>query len=387
MSTGTKKARAHPGAPAKARSAVALKAVTTAAPKTQGKLAVPATRSKAPASSPKVAAKPHARKAPPAVKRLAKSAPSRLQLVEPANKRSSAGGTAAAAPVRANDKVRIFQIYYRPEQRQYLDPAFEPYNNEGDDSPLLEFNVFRKLSQSRLVKRAELWGALSWKFGRKTGLTGEQLRQTIAANPGYDVYYCNPFPEMEGLYHNFWLQGETSHPNFLLLSREFFAAAGLDEGLITELVPSQRFAASNYFVATPRFWAGYLQFVEDAIVKAEAGMSSTARAMMYSSAADRKGLHAGASYLPFIIERLFDVYLHRSPGKYRQFKITLEFKEARLNVHARLLRQMKDVALHSKSLWLASCWVNYRNLYLSQNYGNEWCRQYIRAITPVKFAL
>jgi len=317
------------------------------------------------------------------------SAQTKLKLVPATTTRNTGANAAPKAhpPKPVQNKLRIFQIYYRPEQRQFLDPAFEPYNNEGDDNPLLEFNVFRKLSQSQLVKGAELWGALSWKFGEKTGLTGEQLRQTIAANPGYDVYYCNPFPEMEGLYHNFWLQGETSHPNFLLLSREFFAAAGLDEGLITELVPSQRFAASNYFVATPRFWAGYLQFVEDAIVKAEAGMSSTARAMMYSSAADRKGLHAGASYLPFIVERLFDVYLHRSPGKYRQFKITLEFKEARLNVHARLLRQMKDVALHSKSLWLASCWINYRNLYLSQNYGNEWCRQYIRAITPLEFAL
>jgi len=232
---------------------VALKAVTTAARKTQGKVLVPPNRSKAPAASPKVAAKPEARKAPPAVKRPARSAPSRLQLVEPASKRSHAGATTAATPVRANEKVRIFQIYYRPEQRQYLDPAFEPYNNEGDDSPLLEFNVFRKLQNSKHVEGADYWGALSWKFREKTGLGGRQLREVIASHPGFDVYYCNPFPELEGLYHNLWLQGETAHPNFLILCREFFQAAGLDEKAFTLLEPSCRLP--------PRLWSIHLQLI------------------------------------------------------------------------------------------------------------------------------
>jgi hypothetical protein len=48
---------------------------------------------------------------------------------------------------------------------------------------------------------------------------------------------------------------------------------------------------------------------------------------------------------------------------------------------------MKDVAHKTKSPWLAACWVNYRNLYLSQTNGAEWCKRYLRNITPteVKF--
>jgi hypothetical protein len=45
---------------------------------------------------------------------------------------------------------------------------------------------------------------------------------------------------------------------------------------------------------------------------------------------------------------------------------------------------MKDVAHRTKSAWLAACWVNYRNLYLMQVNGKEWCDKYLRNITPTE---
>lgn len=282
-------------------------------------------------------------------------------------------------------KLRLFQIYYRPEQLAALDPDFEPYNNGYDKSPLLEYNVFGKLAKSSKVIGAELWGALSWKFQEKTGLSGADLRKVIAANPGHDVYYCNPHPEFEALYHNLWLQGETAHPNFLVLCREFFEVASIPLEHLTAFVPSSQFASANYFVASPRFWADYTRFVDQAISKAEAGMSKTAKAMIYSAAADRKGMHAGASYLPFIVERLFAVFLANNLTKYSSLKYALPMVDEKLNVHLKLLKQMKDVSINNKSLWMSSCWVNYRNLYMSNAYGAEWCRKYLKGITPMDF--
>ncbi len=287
--------------------------------------------------------------------------------------------------VPAPVKLRLFQIYYRPEQRAALDPAFEPYNNQGDNSPLLEYNVFRKLLQSEQLKGAELWGALSWKFREKTGLSGTDLRTVIATNPGHDVYYCNPHPEFEALYHNLWLQGEPSHPNFLVLCREFFEVTGIPLGNINAFVPSSLFASANYFVATPRFWAAYIRFVDTVIAKAEAGLSKTAKAMIYSSAADRKSMHAGASYLPFIVERLFAVFLASNLKALSAYKFALPAKDEKLNVHLKLLKQMKDVSINTKSLWMATCWVNYRNLYMSNTYGADWCKKYLKSITPTEF--
>jgi hypothetical protein len=285
----------------------------------------------------------------------------------------------------APNKLRIFQIHYQPEQVAQLDPAFEAYDNTDDASPLLEFNVFRKLHQSELVKGAELWGALSWKFTQKTGLSGADLRGIIASKPGHDVYYCNPYPELEAQYHNLWLQGETAHPNFLVLCQEFFEVTGIRLDHLKAFVPSNLFTASNYFIASPRFWAAYMNFVDDAIAKAESRMSKTARAMIYSSAADRIGVHAGASYLPFIVERLFAVFLAEHEKEFSAYKFALPAKEEGLNVHLKLLRQMKDLSVKNKSLWMATCWVNYRNLYMSNSHGSDWCRKYLKNITPTEF--
>lgn len=369
--------------------------VTRKAPQLQlVKTATPVARAPARAAT-RAAVKPAARPSPEPRARAPAKHVAKVSVKEAANNkiannkaasRKTAGKKVAAAAA-ASPTVRLFQIYFRPEQRTLLDPAFEPYNNEGDHSPLLEFNVFRKLAASELTRGATLWGALSWKFGQKTGMTGAQLRDVIASNPGCDVYYCNPFPELEGLYHNLWLQGETSHPNFLILCRDFFKAAGLDESALEELQPSSMFASSNYFVATPAFWKQYLDFMDKTLAKAEKNMSTTARAMIYSSAADKRGLHSGANYLPFIIERLFGYFLARTAKGMQAYKFAVQGSEQRMNVHVRLLKQMRDAAVHGQSLWLASCWVNYRSLFLLQFYGKEWCQKYLMGVTPQKFVL
>ena len=40
-------------------------------------------------------------------------------------------------------------------------------------------------------------------FNAKTGMAGKDWLEIMAANPGFDVYYCNPFPANEALYHAF----------------------------------------------------------------------------------------------------------------------------------------------------------------------------------------
>lgn len=278
--------------------------------------------------------------------------------------------------------IRIFQIYYRKGQESQLDPDFTPYDNRGDLDLLLEFNVFRKLAADSRVAGADYWGAVSWKFGQKTGLTGAELRETIRANPGYDAYFCNPHPDTEALYHNLWLQGETSHPEFVWLSRQIFEAAGLELGLIDEIWPSSLFATTNYFVATPDFWRAYLEFVLRVIDKARDKLSPHGRAMLHSAMADNKGMHASASYLPFIVERLFSTFLLTEGERFRAFKYPTAKSALEGQTHLVLLRQMRDVAFAQRSDWLASCWLNYRNLVLLHAHGKPWVAHYLKAITP-----
>ncbi len=286
----------------------------------------------------------------------------------------------SAEPTDAS--IKIFQIYYHERQSPLLDPDFEPYDNEGDNSPLLEFNVFTKLLQSKELQDVKLWGALSWKFGQKTGLSGAEFKREIATNPGYDVYFCNPHFETEALYHNLWLQGETAHPNFIALCKELFEVADLPAELLTEIQPSLHFATANYFVATPAFWKRYAAFVSRVLLAANNKLSPTARAILFSATADPSGVHARASYIPFIVERLFGVFLRTKGQDFRAYKIAPHVPNEQANVHLKLLGEMRSFACRTKSAWMASCWANYRNLYLTNAYGTPWANRYIKSITP-----
>jgi len=291
----------------------------------------------------------------------------------------------ASNPPRAlNSPIRIFQIYFEGWQRELLDPAFYPLDNSRSTSELFEFNVFEQLQRNAATQGAALWGALSWRFAEKTGMQGSDLVKQIVEHPGHDVYFCNPHPYNEALYHNMWVQGEVSHPNFLELSRLFHVAAGLDEKDLKAIDSSANFSAANYFVATPKFWALFIPFVKRVLVTADKRMDPKVRDLIHSKVADDKGLHAGATYVPFIVERLFMAFMRGEGKDLKSFKIALPERERELNVHLKLLREMKDVAHKTQSAWLAACWVNYRNLYLSQTNGKAWCEKYLRAITPTE---
>ena len=284
--------------------------------------------------------------------------------------------------------LRIFQIYYEAWQRELLDPNFAALDNSKGNSEFLEFAVFEKLAKSDYVKGAQLWGALSWRFTEKTGMSGEDLIKYIKGHPNADVYYCNPFPVNEALFHNMWLHGETRHPQFLALSQAVFQVTGLPQEELTAIMSSEHYSAANYFVATPKFWNAYLPWVMNVMSLANKKLPPKVRDLLHSAQADDRGLHQGASYVPFIVERLFPVFMKTAGKSLKAHKVPLPERERELNVHLKLLREMKDVAHKTNSAWLAACWVNYRNLYLTQANGKAWCTKYLRAITPtdIKFS-
>ena len=280
--------------------------------------------------------------------------------------------------------LRIFQIYYADWQRDLLDADFVALDNSKPSSELMEFAVFERLAKSEHVQNLQLWGALSWRFTERTGMSGADFIKAISAQPGKDIYYCNPVPVNEGLFHNYWLQGETSHPQFLALCQAIFKVTGLPQSELTGLQSSDQFSASNYFVGTTRFWQTYIPWVNQVLSAANKKLPPNVRDLMHSKMADDRDLHKGATYVPFIVERLLPVFLKTAGKGLGAYKIILPKRDAELNVHLKLLREMKDVAHRTKSAWLAACWVNYRNLYLMQVNGKEWCDKYLRSITPTE---
>ena len=277
--------------------------------------------------------------------------------------------------------VRVFQIHYRPEQVALLDPAFLPLDNGGKHDPFFEFGVFKRLTESPQTQGARLWGAFSWKFGQKTGMTGAQLLQTIEDHPGRDVYYCNHLPEIEALFQNLWMHGQTRHPGLIELAQAIFSNAGIDPKVCRLIEPTATFATANFFVATPRFWFAYIAFVERILQPALADPILGPRIL--SDRADPKNIHVGATYLPFIIERLFGVFLDSREGRtFHTMQYPVPTQESRLNPHLRRLRQMKQAAWKTRSSWMLQCWYGYRNLYLEHLNGADWVATQLPAISP-----
>lgn len=356
---------------------------------------------KAPDAAPADKVKAVAAKAPPAAPVAAAPKPSAAKTSR-ASARDAAPVAAPPPPVPQDrdfaeqvaarsavdpSPYRIFQIYYEDWHRDLLDPAFQPFDNIGTPTELMEFDIFERLARSKAIEGATYWGALSWRFTEKTGLTGADLIKVMEEHPDVDVFFCNPHVHNEALYHNMWVQGETSHPRFLEMAKAFFEATGLPVSELELVMPAGSYSAANYFVGKPAFWQAYLPFVRRIVTLAEQKLSPEYRKLLHSSAADDRGLHGGSTYLPFIVERLFPIFLRAAAGKLKGLRVSLPQREQELNIHLKLLRDMKDVSIRTKSPWLGACWVNYRALYMSQHNGREWCQKYLRAITPpqIKF--
>jgi len=310
---------------------------------------------------------------PAPARKAAKKTPSKVALKKPAQVRVD------------SPSVRIFQIHFKEDQAEHLDPSFEQYDNHGVEDETHEFAVFEKL-HAQMSKAAGKgvthWGAVSWRFNEKTGLAGAELIRLVQTNPGVDVFYMNPYPYNEALFQSGWLQGHTTHPDLLDIAGGFLKAAGLDSSDFLRVASSAHFSSANYFVGTPEFWRRYIPFIREAITRAEKKMPAALKKRLHSSAADPRNLHHGSTYLPFIIERMFPLFMAADGKGLVARKVPLPAREKKLNEHLKSLRLMKDVAVKDKSEWLLRAWMNYRNLYVSNVCSKEWCAKYLPALNP-----
>lgn len=277
--------------------------------------------------------------------------------------------------------LKICQIYYKDEQRTLLDPSFEPLDNRGHSDPSLEFAVFKRLFGGSNFSGDGYFGALSWRFSEKTGLDGGSLNSYISSHPDVDFFYMNPYPHNEALHQSLWVQGETAHPGFLEVSEAFFVAAGLEPSDLYHFTPSKSFSVCNYFVARLVFWKAFIPFVQRCLEMAEANMTPKLRNKMHSSDGDWKGIHKGATYIPFIIERLLPVFLRSPEGRLlRTHQIPLPVKEAKLNDDLLELREMKDVAILARSTPILDLWREKREAYCSIYFSKSWNERNMRLL-------
>lgn len=194
-------------------------------------------------------------------------------------------------------KVKIHQIFYKESQRLCLDSGFLPYKNAEN---FFEYGVFRKALLRDFPGGLEYQGFLSWKFGYKSGLTSTDFKAFMEKNPGFDVYYVNPFPQ-QAFYSNVWEQGEVFHPGITSLAEDLASRSGqkIDLRSIRNSVKTTTF--SNYFVGNRYFWDRFFEFCEPVME-----VSLKEEGAVFSVQADD---HIRAPMFPFIFERWFSTLL------------------------------------------------------------------------------
>lgn len=265
--------------------------------------------------------------------------------------------------------IKIFQLYYKPELEEHLDPEFTPMSNVDNPRPhLREWCKWDREHENVLEQNLDLWGYVSWKFKQKTGLTGTQAFDFINSNPGYDVYLFNPCIANEALFANSWEQGDIHHPNISAIGNSFLSKLGYDEDVKSVLLDRNKTVFANYVIGNRRFWEDFMQFSRAMFTEAK-------KDPIFETQVFGAGLsnYAHDSSLPnftFLIERLIPTFLelkdYNSIG-YTYTKETVLSKYHNVFDEIMHLSNLKIAVNQTESDDLYEAWDHFRRKTL-QNY-------------------
>jgi hypothetical protein len=200
----------------------------------------------------------------------------------------------------------IHTICYLPGMMDTVDPDFLPFDVSAEPQEERR-ETAHMLTFWRLGKHRdyEVSGLLSPKFAQKTGINGAIFNDFVAGNPGYDVWFVDPYPHYFYLSYNIWEHGEIWYAGLCERASLLFAAAGLAIDL--EKFPRSTRSTllfSNIWAGTTQLWDRFMAFVSRIATHAEAvpGVFDT---VPYED--------GRAVYFPFIFERLFTTFLVLHP--------------------------------------------------------------------------
>ena len=220
-------------------------------------------------------------------------------------------------------KVTIHQIYYKPEQRQRLDPSFVPYNNIAHgDSDWCEWRVMNEAFQGGVCAQADFVGFVSWKFRDKTGISGETVLKYIYDHPGFDVYFANPYQDamVTWGFRHVWEEAEQWHHGIKVLAMDVLKKANSSLEWETLVTRYEETCYCNYWIANARFWKAFMAFATPVADILEHGLSEEQQLFLEQS---KKTTKQRMTFRPFIMERLFSTFLATVRGQFQCARISL----------------------------------------------------------------
>ena len=206
--------------------------------------------------------------------------------------------------------LRIYEPLYQPGQQQQ-EPLFMPLPLQRNDFAWREFRIYVDMYRQQRHRGAGHCGMFSPKFSLKSRIPTQQFLDFCEANAEADVCFFNPFPQIRYVAYNVWNQGEPWHPGLGAAAQALLDAMGIRWTI--DQLPRQgaaQLSYSNFWVSSERFWDDYVGgvLVPIADFLEQHPEHPAARSVMVNT------YHTeAASYLPFIIERLFSTFLSMNP--------------------------------------------------------------------------
>jgi len=153
---------------------------------------------------------------------------------------------------------------------------------------------------------------------------------------------------------------------------------------VYRLMLSMEYSLCNYFVGSPQFWQAYIPFVERVLDQAEPELPESLRVKLYSSDADWRGLHHQSTYVPFLVKRLFSVFMQEDGRHLRGQQVKLPMREIKLSSALLELREMKDVAIRTRSGRILERWRKEHDAYVLTHRTPDWCERFLPVFRGVR---
>lgn len=211
-------------------------------------------------------------------------------------------------------QIRLLQNQIDPTRENRLINGFEAFDFRHNPHPeWREFQIFEHIVEHGIHRTADVLGAVSSRFQAKGLLDGEDVSSWIQANPGYDVYVTNPFPQLSYCNYSSNDRSPFVHGDPSVLHR-FQAVLGKAGVPLDFLTPTRQhngnYGLCSYWFGTPHFWERLMQELVCPVIhlsRQELGCELHdflyRPLQYYGDASHRPGA------LPFLLERATSLYI------------------------------------------------------------------------------
>ena len=209
-------------------------------------------------------------------------------------------------------KINIYQIYFKQEQKQGLDPAFTPISNIGaPSSELREWPLIRGRGyETAKADGCDVWGFFSWKFQQKCNMIGKHFVDHIKNNPDADCWYMEPQHHPYAPWRNQWMQGQQYHPHLQKLINKILQQKYPNTpDVAVEDIP---WCFGSFYAGTAEFWDKFLRW--NHLLLQHVSADPELKRLMYDTPAGH-GIAPELPYYAFVMERSFTTFVYYEKQK------------------------------------------------------------------------